>query len=226
MEQSRKWPQQTCTTMFFWIPKNVTNERPIALVPPLICWWEALRAPRWRSGSRSNTLIGTLRMAEMEELSRQSGKFVGDGEVQIPSREGELGAVALQRHLSGSVSHWCGPGRHTSVSQGRYCGCCAGTSSTRGECSSKDVLSAMLPGSQWSCLLRRVVLQDALSEATKIYPPLKLRSLLMISRNSWWEEHGSGRNDKEGDEEAKRGGFLKRASNCLLMRLGKKGRAT
>ena len=32
-----------------------------------------------------------------------------------------------------------------------------------------------LPGSKWSCLLLRLVLQDALSEVAKIYPPLKLR---------------------------------------------------
>ena len=32
-----------------------------------------------------------------------------------------------------------------------------------------------LPGSKWSCLLLRIVLQDALSEVTKIYPSLKLR---------------------------------------------------
>ena len=31
--------------MFFLIPKNVTSERPIALMPTLIRWWEALRAP-------------------------------------------------------------------------------------------------------------------------------------------------------------------------------------
>ena len=45
VEQSGKWPQQACTTMFFLIPKNVMSERPIALVPALIRWWEALRAP-------------------------------------------------------------------------------------------------------------------------------------------------------------------------------------
>ena len=32
-----------------------------------------------------------------------------------------------------------------------------------------------LPGSKWSCLLLRIVLQDASSEVTKIDPPLKLR---------------------------------------------------
>ena len=38
-------PQQACTTMFFLFPKNVTSERPIALMPTLTRWWEALRAP-------------------------------------------------------------------------------------------------------------------------------------------------------------------------------------
>ena len=32
VEQSGKWLQQACTTMFFFIPKNVTSERPIALI--------------------------------------------------------------------------------------------------------------------------------------------------------------------------------------------------
>ena len=31
-EQSGKWPQQTCTTMFFLVPKNVTSEGSIALM--------------------------------------------------------------------------------------------------------------------------------------------------------------------------------------------------
>ena len=44
VEQSGKWPQQACTT-FFVIPKNVTSERPIALMPKLVRWWETMRAP-------------------------------------------------------------------------------------------------------------------------------------------------------------------------------------
>ena len=44
VEQSGKWQQQACTTMFFLIPKNVTTERLIALMPTLIRWWGALRA--------------------------------------------------------------------------------------------------------------------------------------------------------------------------------------
>ena len=42
VEQSGKWPQQACTTMFFWILKSVTSERPIALVAALVRLWEAL----------------------------------------------------------------------------------------------------------------------------------------------------------------------------------------
>ena len=49
--------------------------------------------------------------------------------------------------------------------------------------------TAILPGSKWSCLLLRIVLQDALSEVTKIYQPVKLRvfvddiTALLIGRN-------------------------------------------
>ena len=32
-------------TMFFLIPKNVTSERPMALISTLIRWWETERAP-------------------------------------------------------------------------------------------------------------------------------------------------------------------------------------
>ena len=53
--ESGKWPQQACTTMFFLIPKNVTSERPIALMPTLTRWLEALRAPeeaKWQQKYR------------------------------------------------------------------------------------------------------------------------------------------------------------------------------
>ena len=44
LEQSGKWPHQACTTMCFLIPKNVTSDRPIALMPTVNRSWEALRA--------------------------------------------------------------------------------------------------------------------------------------------------------------------------------------
>ena len=45
----------TSTTMFFLIPKNVTSEKPIALMPTLIRGWEALRVPevaKWQQKYR------------------------------------------------------------------------------------------------------------------------------------------------------------------------------
>ena len=53
VEQSGKWRQQACTTMFILIPKSVTSERPIALM--MIRWWEVLRAPevaKWQQKCR------------------------------------------------------------------------------------------------------------------------------------------------------------------------------
>ena len=38
--------------------------------------------------------------------------------------------------------------------------------------------TAILPGSKWSCQHLRTVLQDALSEVKKVYPPLKLRGFV------------------------------------------------
>ena len=57
VEQRDKSPQHACTTKFFLIPKNVTSERPIALMPTFIRWWEALRAPgvaKWQQKYRTN----------------------------------------------------------------------------------------------------------------------------------------------------------------------------
>ena len=53
--ESEKWPQRACTTMFSLIPKNVTREKPIALMPTLIRWWEALKASevvKWKQKDR------------------------------------------------------------------------------------------------------------------------------------------------------------------------------
>ena len=41
VEQSGKWPQQPCTTVFFLIPKNVRSERPMALMPTMMRCAEA-----------------------------------------------------------------------------------------------------------------------------------------------------------------------------------------
>ena len=52
-----------------------------------------------------------------------------------------------------------------------------------------QTITAILPGSKWSCLHLRIVLQDALSEVMKVYPTLKLKvfvdelTAFMVERN-------------------------------------------
>ena len=101
VEQSGKWPQQACTTMFFLIPEKVTRERPVALMPTLIRWWEALIAPevaKWqqkylvewdatdeRNGGAQRTVWEVL--MEME-------RFTGKAKAE------DQGAVALVLNLA------------------------------------------------------------------------------------------------------------------------------
>ena len=122
--------------MFFLIPKNITSERPIALMPTLIRWWEALRAPevvKWQlkyrvdwdaTGGRKGGAQQTV-----WEILMEMGRFDGK------AKEREQGAVALVLDLAKTferVSLCVGLGQRTSAFQGRSCECCAGTSSTRG----------------------------------------------------------------------------------------------
>ena len=155
-EQSGKGPQQAFTTMFFLMPKNVTSERPIAIMPTLIRRWEALRAPevaKWqqkyrvdwdaadgRSGGAQRTVWEVLM-----EMERFDGKAKAE----------DQGAVALvqtcRRPSSESALLWSGPGRRTSASQGRSCGCCVAALSTRGGYSSKAVRQSPCGPSRPSC---------------------------------------------------------------------------
>ena len=55
-----------------------------------------------------------------------------------------------------------------------------------------QTITAILPGSKWSCLLLRIVLQDASSKVSKKYRPLKLRvsvdditALSMEKKENW-----------------------------------------
>ena len=143
-EESGKWRQEACTTMFFLIPKNVMSERPIAVMPTLMRWWEALRASevaKWqqkcrvawdatdgRNGGAQQTVWVILM-----EMERLNGK----------AKEEDQGASALVLDLAkdfGRVSFlWSGLRQRTSASQGRSCFCCAGTFSTSDVYSSKDV---------------------------------------------------------------------------------------
>ena len=112
---------------------------------------------------------------------------------KCPAEEEDLGAVALvlglgdalQLHREDLAGAMCGYFEHQRRVQ--FQGCVAEPLQT---------ITAILPGSKWSCLLLRVVLQDASTEVTKFYPPLKMRAfvddvtaLLMENTEKWlkWE---------------------------------------
>ena len=85
-----------------------------------------------------------LQMAGVEEPSKRCGKFSWRwkdlmGKQRKKIKEPWPWSWTWRRPSSGSVFLWCGPGRRTSVSEGRSCECCADILSIRGECSSKDV---------------------------------------------------------------------------------------
>ena len=86
-------------------------------------------------------------------------------------------------------------------------------------------IAAILPGSKWSCLLLRIVLQDALSAVAKIYPSLKLRvsvddiAALVEGRNKEVAEMGKKVMKKLREEAEKKGHKLSVTEN------GKEGKS-
>ena len=173
VEQSGKWPQQACTTMFFLIPENVTSDRPIELMPKLIRWWEALRGPavaKWQQEYR-------VEWAATDGGNRGAQQTVWEVLMEMERLNGRALAKAFERVSLPVVwawaTHFCFPQKILRVlcdyfehqRRAQFEGCAA---------EPLTFTAAILPGSQWSCLLLRIVLQDALSEVTKIYPSLKL----------------------------------------------------
>ena len=157
VEQSGSGCNKHARRCSFLIPKNVTSERPIALMPTLVRWWEELRAPavaKWqqkyrvdwdatdgRNGGAQRTVWEIL--IEMERFKYQAERK------RLGSSSRGLGSGKGLR--AGQSSLWFGPGRRTSVSQGRSCECCAGVLGIRGECSSKDVWRGRSRPSRLSC---------------------------------------------------------------------------
>ena len=135
-----------------------------------------------RSGSRSIASSGTLPTGEMEELSVRCGKYWWNMErFNGKAKAEDQGAVALVLDLANAfarislpvvwawATHFSFPRKILRVLCGffehqrrvQFEGCAAEPLTT---------ITAILPGSKWSCLFFRIVLQDALSEVTKTYP--------------------------------------------------------
>ena len=87
-------------------------------------------------------------------------------------------------HLSGPVV-WAWPTRFDFAGKILRL-CCAAILNIRGAFS-----LGVLFWSKWSCLLLRNVLQDALSEAMKVDPLLKMKVQWVISQPSWTDKTGS-----------------------------------
>ena len=117
-----RWPQ-ACSTMFFTTPKDVTSERPTALMPTMMRCWEVVRAPEvakrqhkyrieWdatdgRSGGAERTVWEIL--LEME-------RFQNAGERNQRTLVLDL-AKAFDRR---SVFQLCGFGRRISNFEGGF----------------------------------------------------------------------------------------------------------
>ena len=89
-----KWPREACTAMFFLIAKNITSERPIAFVPTLIHWWEALRAlvvAKWQLKYRVDWDAAD---------GRNGGSQQTVWETLMEMKQGKKGAVALVLDLA------------------------------------------------------------------------------------------------------------------------------
>ena len=86
-------------------------------------------------------------------------------------------------------------------------------------------ITAFLPGSKWSCLLLRIVLQDASSEVTKNYPSLKLRvfvddiTALVKGKIKKWRKW-----QKKVMKKAERRSGEKKPSNCQSLKMERKER--
>ena len=113
------------------------------------------------------------------------GHLAGNGKIQLPgrrkiSRRGSVGPGPGKSLRSGQSSSGVGVGNALVFSQEKHCGSYCGFEHQRVQfevCVAEPLqaITAILPGSNWSCLSLCILLQDALSEVTKNYPLLKLR---------------------------------------------------
>ena len=160
VEQSGKWPQQACTTMFFVMPKSVASEGPIALMPTLIRWWEALRAPEV---AKRPCGIGRYRWQEWRNSANSVGNIGGSGKILCKAKEEDQRAVASVLDLAKAfervsipvvwacATHFSFPRKILRVLCGyfehqrrvQFQGCVAEPLRT---------ISAIFPGSKWSLL--------------------------------------------------------------------------
>ena len=182
VEQSGKWPQQACTTKFFLTPENITSERPIALIANVDSVVESSVSTRggelaaevsrreWdatdgRNGGAQRTVWEVLmKWRDLMEEQKQRIKGLCPSFWtwrKLSSGSASLVAWAWATHFSFPrkiLRVLCGYFEHQRRVQ--FKGCAA---------ERLTIITAILPGTKWSCLLLRIVL-------------LKLRFLWLTSR--------------------------------------------
>ena len=166
-----------------------------------------------RSGGAERTVGRRETLLEMERFNCHAG-------------EKDQGAVALVLDLAklrpGQSPSGLGLGSEFQFSQEDFVGAMR---VLRCVVEPLQTITAVLPGSKWSCFLSRIVLRDALSGVTNIYPPLKLtvfvddlsappkkknEELVELAERVWEkltkevEEKGSRLSITEGGKEGKR----------------------
>ena len=140
----------------FLSQKNVTSELPVALLPETERWQEWHRVGWDTTDGRHG---GAERTAWRE---RARWCLIWPRRVSVSA---VVWAWATQFNLPKKIlRELCGCLEHQRRVQ--FEGCAAEQLQT---------ITAILPKSKWSCLLLRLVLQDALGEVMKVYPAMKLK---------------------------------------------------
>ena len=163
MKQCGRWPQEACTTMFF-LDSEESHERTLhgasAHLDSLVGVFEAPEVSRWQQRHR------VVEWRSFERFYCRAG-------------EKDQGAISLVLDLAKPLEHvslpvvWAWATRFNFHQRSvQFAGCVAEP-------------AAILFGSKWSCMLLCIVLQDALSEVMKVFPPLKPRLQWVISQPSW-----------------------------------------
>ena len=87
VEQSGNWRQEACTTMFFFIPKSVMSERPIAVMPTLMRWWEACDSiGGGEVAAKVPRCLGRHGWSKRRSSTNSVGNIDGDGKTQWQSK--------------------------------------------------------------------------------------------------------------------------------------------
>ena len=189
-----RWVQAS-TLLFFLIPKNVTSERPIALLSTVIRWWEWLTAPviqEWKKKSR-------VEWDATQGKQWRSRKTVWEAWLDVDKynykvEEMDQGAVTLvlvsaEACAKGVAESGMGLRDALLTSHNGFSGYFAGTFSTSEGLSWRDAWRIRCKASQQFFLYRSgvVCLFVWCSRTLKVFLPLKLKAFVDDIKLHLWK---------------------------------------